>query len=92
MVPSMKKLTMRFVRDFLAGKKQLLKAAEVQQVNVPLFPELAVSKIFPHLKQKEDFMAYLDFYSDSRELPERWYFYNVLSSLAPEYLNGLIQR
>jgi len=35
MVPSMKKLTMRFIKDFLGGKKDLLPTNEVNQVNVP---------------------------------------------------------
>jgi hypothetical protein len=70
MVPSFKKISMRFVKDFLSGKKQLLRSSAVNQVNVPSFPELAVNKIFPLIKDNEDILSYLDYYSDSTELPE----------------------
>jgi hypothetical protein len=37
---------MRFIRDFLSGKKELLKRADVTSFNVPHYPELAVKVVF----------------------------------------------
>lgn len=92
MLPSAKKLSMRFVKDFLAGKKQLLKASQATQVNVPQYPELALSQVFELMKSDAALVTYLDWYDDSRDFPERWYFYNVLATLYPDYLDHLIKR
>lgn len=37
-------------------------------------------------------MMHLDYYDDAPELPERWYFYSVLGTVAPDYLRNLIQN
>jgi hypothetical protein len=37
MLPPFKQTPLRFLRDFLSGKKELLKAAEVRRFNVPLY-------------------------------------------------------
>jgi hypothetical protein len=54
MVPTFKKISMRFIRDFLQGKKQLMRTNTVNQVNVPRFPELAVVKVFPFVKDNAE--------------------------------------
>jgi len=91
MVPSYKKVSMRFIRDFLAGRKQLLKASEARTVNVPAFPEFAVAKVFKHFSDKEEIVQFMDYYEDIGDMPERWYFYNVLGTLKPELLDHLIK-
>ena len=58
----------------------------MNQANVPSFPEFAVIKIFPLVKDNPELLEFLDYYEDSAELPERWYFYNVLGTLAEDYL------
>lgn len=50
LLPSYKKTTMRFLRDVLSGKKDLLKAANTMPFNVPKFPELSVEKVFNAVK------------------------------------------
>ena len=69
-----------------------MRTNSVNQVNVPQFPELAVIKVFPFVIDNEDVLAYMDYYEDSREIPERWYFYNVLGTLAEDYLQHLIAK
>jgi len=51
-----------------------------------------VSKVFPLVKDSMDVMVYMDFYEDAPELPERWYFYNVVGTVAPQYLRRLIDQ
>ena len=45
-LPPYKATTLRFIKDFLRGKKLLIKAAEVYHFNVPSFQELAVKSVF----------------------------------------------
>jgi len=35
-------------------------------------------------------MIYMDYYDDAPEYPERWYFYNVVGTIAPDYLRRMI--
>ena len=51
-----------------------------------MYPEMAVCKVFPLVKDNQDVSQFLDFYEDSCDLPERWYFYNVLGTVAEDYL------
>ena len=92
MLPSPKKISMRFIKDFLGGKKQLLKSLEATQINVPQYPELSLSSVFQFMKTDEQLISFMDWYDDSTDLPERWYFYNVVATLAPDYLDKLIKR
>ena len=45
-LPADAHLTVRFLRDFFAGDKDLLKAANVMVFNVPYYDELSVEKVF----------------------------------------------
>jgi hypothetical protein len=91
-VPSFKKISMRFIKDFLSGKKQLIPSKDANNINVPQYPELSVSNVFEQVKSSDEVMLYLDYYEDAPELPERWYFYTVVGTVAPDYLKNLIQR
>ena len=90
-MPQYKKTSMRFIRDYLSGKKFLLKAAEVRTFNVPPYEELAVGQIFNQVKEDEHVMQHLNHYADIKELPEHSFFYTVLGTLHPEYVSGLIK-
>jgi hypothetical protein len=57
-----------------------------------MFPEVAVNKILPLVNGNKENIEYLDYYSDSPELPERWFFYNVLGTLAEGYLQQIIAK
>jgi hypothetical protein len=50
MLPPYKQTTLRFIRDFLSGQKELLKAAEVRHFNVPLYAEFSVDSMFLQIK------------------------------------------
>lgn len=64
MLPPFKQTSLRFVRDFLAGAKDLIKAAEVRHFNVPLYPEFSVEKVLEQVKGDENIMKHLPYYED----------------------------
>ena len=41
-----KQVTKDFLKDVLQGKKKLLKMAEVDFINVPLFEEISVKRLY----------------------------------------------
>lgn len=88
----MRNFKMRFLRDFLKGEKELIKATEVVQFNVPNYPELAVTEMIKVFKGDADLMRYLNYYDDDKNLPERDFFYGILGTFLPKYLEKVIQE
>ena len=75
-----------FLKDVLAGKKMLLKKADIQQIMVPHYDELSVKRLWPDLKKDAEFLQYFpDVYPNDKG-PPREYFFNVLNTVHPEYL------
>lgn len=90
-MPSYKKTSMRFIRNFFKGEKELLKSADVLRFNVPPFEEFSVRSIFEQVREDEDLMRHINYYEDIKELPERDYLFAVIGTLYPDYLQNLIQ-
>lgn len=85
-MPPYRHTTMRFIKDFLGGRKELLKAADVVTVNVPTYPELAVKEVVKQVAEDPEVMKYLPVYQETKEPPERTYFYAILATLRLDYL------
>ena len=83
---------MRFLRDFLNGTKNLIKAANVLHFNVPLYEELSVENIFNQVKDDKSIISYLNYYEDHTVLPNRHFFFGILGTLEPSYLASLIKH
>ncbi len=70
----------------------MLKTADLTLLNVPPYEELAVVKIFDQVKNDKAIISHLNYYSDVKELPDHEFFYTILGSLQPEYVQGLISH
>ena len=86
-LPDEKVVTKDFLKDVFAGKKHLLKKAEVVTVEVTHYDELAVKALWPELKKDADFAKYFPDKFPKGKGPPREYFFNVLNTLQPEYLD-----
>ena len=75
-----------FLKQVFRGEKDLLALAQVKYVNVPLYDELSVKSIFETFKHDEKFMRYMPDPQPGSRLPNRTYFYNVLNTLQPDYV------
>ena len=81
-----------FLKQVLAEEKQLLRKSEVIQIEVPQYEELAVKHIWPQFaKDKEMSLYFPDAFSPGKG-PSREYFYNVLNTVYPEYLEKLMDH
>ena len=79
-------MTKDHLKAILAGKKQLLKKADVNYVTVTKYDEISVKAMWPMLKKDPVFMSYFfDKYAKGKN-PPREYFFNVLNTLQPDYL------
>ena len=75
-----------FLKQVLCGQKQLLQKKEVVHVEVPFYDELSVKNIYPMYAKDAEMMAYFpDRYPKSKCAP-RTYFFNVLNTIHPDYL------
>ena len=92
LLPPYKQASLRFIKDFLRGDKELLKAAEVRHFNVPMYPELAVEVVLKQVKGDQELMMHLPVYQDQKGTPDRTFFYGVLGTLAPSWLQDLIKH
>ena len=81
-----------FLKDVLAGKKQLFKKQAVTTIEVPHYDELSVKKIFPELKGDKAFMSYFPDKFPKGKGPPRDYFFNILNTLYPDYLGKLMEH
>ena len=66
--------------------------ADVRMVQVPSFDELSVKHLWPEMQTDKKFMVYFPDVLPKNRLPSRDYFFNVLSTLYPEYIQKLIKH
>ena len=79
-----------FLKEVLAGKKQLMKKAEVKYVTVPHYDELSVKGLYPMFTKDAEMMAYFPSkYPKGKQAP-RDYFFNILATLHPDYLQQVM--
>ena len=75
-----------FLKAVLIDKKQLLKKQEVNYITVPHYDEISVKALWPDLKKDSEFMKYFPSVYPKGRGPPREYFYNILNTLKPDYL------
>ena len=76
----------------LAGKKQLLKKAEIRTIQVPHYDELSVKAIWPQFKKDEAMAKYFPDKFPIGKGPPREYFFNVLNTVHPDYLEQVMDH
>ena len=75
-----------FLKEVFGGSKELMSLNDVKYVNVPLYDELAVVKIWPQMRDDAEFMQYFPTKMPKGRLPDRAYFYNIMNTVQGEYL------
>ena len=79
-----------FLKDVLTGAKKLMKKKEVDYISVPDWQELSVKNLWRDLKDDENFNVYFhDEYANEKG-PNREYFFNILNTVYPEYLEQVM--
>ena len=66
--------------------------SSVKLVTVPNYDELSVKNLWPHMQQIDEFMKYFPDKIPQGRLPAREYFFNIMNSINPEYVQGLIRH
>ena len=80
------------MKAVLTEEKALLGLNEVNLVSVPLYDELAVSSIWPMVKEDEQISRYFPDKFPKGRVPDRCYFWNILNTKQPEYVSLLVKH
>ena len=81
-----------FLKDVLGGKKMLLKKSDVQTIRVPHYDELSVKNLWPMLNKDPEFTQYFPDKYPVGKGPPRDYFFNILNTVYPEYLQKVLSH
>ena len=81
-----------FLKEVLTEDKDLLELKEVRWINVPLFDELSVIKIWPMTKENKQIMKYFPTKMPKNRVPDREYYFNILNTFQPEYVDQIIRH
>jgi hypothetical protein len=76
----------------LCGEKDLLKMTELRPINAPYYDEISVRNIFPKVAKDEAVMRYLPTNLPAGRVIDRTYFFNVLNTVQPKYMLGIIEH
>ena len=79
-------MTKDFLKDVFANRKQLLKKNDMKEIAVPHYDELSVKNLWPDLKNDPAFTQYFADQYPKDKGPPREYFFNILNTLYPDYL------
>jgi len=81
-----------FLKQILSGEKELIPLKFIRIVDVPAYDELSVKNLWPDMKTDKVFMKYFPEVLPKDRLPSREYFFNVLHTCQPEYVQALIMH
>ena len=82
-LPDQAAINKDFLREVLAGKKQLMKKAAVQFIQVPHYDELAVKNLWSTFKDDKEFLSFFPDTFPKNKGPPREYFFNIVNTLHP---------
>ena len=79
------------MRDILSDKKLHLKQNEINHMEVPAYQEISVKNLYDDAMQDELLSKYLPSKEQlSGRLPERDFFFGILSTLRGQYMKDII--
>ena len=81
-----------FLKEVFAEDKELLELKNVKWINVPLYDELSVVNIWPMTKENKQIMMYFPNKLPKGRVPDREYFFNILNTFQPLYVDQIIQH
>ena len=80
------------MQDLLACRKRFLRKQEQRNLKLPKWPELSIARVWPDAHRLPQFNEYMpnEWTIQKPKKIERDFFFSVLISLAPEYVEHLV--
>ena len=90
-LPTQEGTKISFLKALLSEEKKAFKSNEIRMIEIPNYPEISVTNLYDDAMSDPDVALYLPSKLQlSNKLPERNFFFGVLGTLKPEYLNEVI--
>lgn len=90
-LPTQEGTKISFLKALLSEEKKAFKSNEIRMIEIPNYPEISVTNLYDDAMSDPDVAIYLPSKLQlSNKLPERNFFFGVLATLKPEYLNEVI--
>lgn len=90
-LPSMEGTKLAFLRAILCDEKKAFKTQEVKLIEIPNYPEISVRNLYEDAMHDESVAVYLPTKEMlSNKLPERNFFFGILSTLREDYVKEII--
>ena len=81
-----------FLKQVFTGEKTLLKKKDVDYIHVAHFEELSVKNFWGQMKQDKNINIYFQDEYPKERYPCRDYFFNILNTTYPEYLEQIMKH
>jgi hypothetical protein len=79
-----------YLQQIMSLTKAFFRRSEVRQFQIPMWPELAVSKIWSQAALQPTFLTYLPDTWTATKKTERDFFWAILVTIQPDYVENLI--
>ena len=91
-MPARKKVTKDLIKLVFAGKKELIPQSQIRPISVPRYDELSVHNLIKEVMKTKALNKFFPEQQTPADLPDREYFFSVINTIEPEYLNALIRH
>ena len=91
-MPPRKKMTKDFLKEVFAGRKHLIRRAQLRPIEVPKYDELSVISLIGDIMKEKELSKFFPEQRTKADLPDREYFFNVVNTSDPDYLAALIKH
>ena len=81
-----------FLKQIFDEEKVLLKKQAITTVHVSRYDELSVKSLYPQFKKDPDMMCFFPDKYPMNKGPPREYFFNVLNTVHPDYLQQIMDH
>jgi hypothetical protein len=81
-----------FLKMVLTEEKALLQLDQVKTINVPLYDEISVLRLWPMMQSDDKIMLHFPNKMCKGRAPDRVYFFNILNTYQGNYLQQLIKH
>ena len=89
-MPPVTKINKDYLKEVFAGRKHLIPQAQVRPVVVPKYDELSVRALYKDVMAQPEMAKYFPTAPSDKHFPDREYFFNVLNTSEPMYVQSLI--
>ena len=79
------------MQQILSNEKSFFWQRHVKHLRIPLWPELSVQRIWEQAVRLGNFRAYMPDEWNGNSKTERTFFWDILTTLAPEYVEELVK-